>query len=61
MHCLLIAAANHAAPDHGVVVIALVVMAAAGGLIYGLRRVVGKNRGRRTRSEERQSRQGPTA
>lgn len=61
MHDLLIAAADHAAPDHGVVLVALVVMAAAGGLIYGLRRAMVKSRAARTRSDEGRSGRDPAA
>ena len=47
--------------DHGVVLMAVVVIAAAGGLFYGLRRVVAKSRAGRTRSDENRSDRGRAA
>ncbi len=45
MNGVVIAAAEHTPPvDHGVALLALVLIAAVGGLIYGLRRVVVKSR-----------------
>ena len=49
------------AVDHGVVLIAVVVIAAIAGLIYGLRRVVAKSRAGRTCSDEGRSDRGPVA
>ena len=52
MHHLLIAQVDHEPPvDHGVVLIAVVLIAAVGALVYGLVRLVARNRAGRTHRE----------
>jgi hypothetical protein len=51
MHGLLIGQVDHEPPvDHGVVLVAVVLIAVVGGLVYGLVRLVVKARAARTSS-----------
>jgi ABC-type nitrate/sulfonate/bicarbonate transport system permease component len=53
MYGLLIAQVEHEPPvDHGVVLLAVVLIAVVGAVVYGLIRLVGKRRTARTRGEE---------